>query len=263
MASGQISYIEESILENFQYADSLRASGYPVGRKRLSKIANLVETFEILAESDGTRDDVEAGRMYERKLKSLCVEHSFGRILEGFFNPFDDDIIVEPAVTPSEKHSEEKDTDDVKIRKVRVWKPVDRSNVVFHKGKVIAGKTFYPGDLIETCPVRLITGLEMYSEKIREFAFDVDPENGIYAIPFGLASYYRDSKGFNLKGNAGYEYEQMKGCQPVIKIVATRMIRKGSEVVLESDADEFENEVKAGQFDYSTPYVSVKNVRII
>ena len=51
----------------------------------------------------------------------------------------------------------------------------------------------------------------------------------------------------------------------MILIVATKRIRKGHEIVLESTDEDFENEIKPGQFDYNNrfdPYTSVKSIKI-
>ena len=129
---------------------------------------------------------------------------------------------------------------------------------------MIAGQFFGKGDHIETCPVRLIYEKDLYSENIREFAFTIDKSKGIYAIPFGYASFYRDSKTCNLEPNADYEYvDDPSGSY--IKIYAINNIKKGNEIVLLSDESDFANEVKPGQFEYDrdeVPFLSVKNVRI-
>jgi len=93
----------------------------------------------------------------------------------------------------------------------------------------------------------------------------VDYANRIYAIPFGYGTCYRNSKEFGVEGNAAYYFDDSNPKYPLIIITATKKIKKGHEIVLTSTEEDFENEVRPGQFEYDKgyePYHSIKSVRI-
>ena len=152
----------------------------------------------------------------------------------------------------------------MKISNIRLWNNNTDNKIMYKGGRMIAGQFFGKGDHIETCPIRLIYEKDLYSENIRDFAFTIDKGKGIYAIPFGYASFYRNSKSCNVEPNADYEYvDDPNGSY--INIFAINNIKKGHEIVLISDESDFANEVKPGQFEYNrdeVPFRSVKNVRI-
>ena len=266
MKHENLTYYRESILEILQDIDLDRYYLNKIDRKSISDALNLVEAYSIISRANGDRGAInESNSMYQR-LESLIKEYSYriSHLNEGFENPFDevddhtkvnrydDKVVVDP-------------NKDLKINQIKMWNSNTPNKIMYRNGRIEAGQFFGKGDTIEECPVRIIYEKDMYSENIRDFAFTIDKARGIYAIPFGYASFYRNSISSNAEPNAEYEYvpERNGG---YIRIYATRNIRKGHEIVLYADKTDFDNEIKPGQFDYSQreiePYYSVKNVRI-
>jgi hypothetical protein len=187
---------------------------------------------------------------------------SKSELCEAFYNPFDDDDVQ--IDMPKMPHKPNSDDKEIKISKVKLWDGNTTDKIYFDKGKMRAGKFYGIGDTIEVCPVRLIQDDDLYSRNIRDIAFMIDSEKHLYAIPFGYASYYRNSKDSGIDGNA--DYELIPSDEPTIRIFATSKIRKGNEIILASDETDFENEIKPGQFEYEpnrSEYVAIKNFKLI
>ena len=263
----QIQYIGESILEKFQYANSVRRKGGKFSNSSLSDLIDLVESFSSLAKSSKDDRIIEEAESYEYAVEKLISENACHKIFEaGFFNPFDDDESAEGMNDVSNDYDKDSDDDqEVSIRRVRLWNSDTNNKIMYINGRMIAGQHFDRGDIIERCPCRFIKGSDLYSNEIRKIAFPIDITRRIHAIPFGYGIYYRNSKQFGLEGNATYTFDASNPNYPMILIVATKRIRKGHEIVLESTDEDFENEIKPGQFDYNNrfdPYTSVKSIKI-
>ena len=262
----QIQYIGESILERFQYAESVRKMGRELTNSSLSEIIDLVESFLSLSKSTGESDLIDEALSYEYVVEKLIAENSCHKIFEGgFFNPFDDDESSEGMNDAAMDYDADLDDKEINIKKVRLWNSNTKNKIMYINGRMIAGQHFDRGDIIEKCPCRLLKGSDLYSNEIRKIAFPVDITKRIHAIPFGYGIYYRNSKEFGLEGNASYTFDTTDPKCPMIVIVATKRIKKGNEIILTSTDEDFENEIKDGQFDYNNrfdPYTSVKTIKI-
>lgn len=266
--SNQIQNIGESILEKFQYADYVRRKGGIFSNKELSSLIDLVESFSSLAKSSKNQELIEEASSYEYATEKIISENACHKIFEyGFFNPFDDDESAEGMNAAAMDYDKDPDENkDILIKRVRMWNTDTKNKIMYVNGHMIAGQHFDRGDIIERCPCRLIKGSDLYSNEIRKIAFPIDLMKRIHAIPFGYGIYYRNSKQFGLEGNATYEFDASNPKFPTIVIIATKRIRKGHEIVLESTDVDFENEMKPGQFDYSSnynPYTSVKTIKVV
>lgn len=250
--SQQIHYIGESILEMFQYADSVRKKGRSLKKSEISRLVDLSESFCALASSMKDRSLMEEAALYERVTRMLVMESVDKKIFEtGFFNPFDDGEYPTEDIYSSGRYTEDDDNDpNIRIKRVRMWNNDAKNKVMLVNGKMIAGRRFEQGDIIERCPCRIISGRDLYSKDIRDMAFPIDSSKRIFAIPFGYGLYYRNSKEFGVEPNACYRYDDTDPNHPYIVIVALQRIRKDHEVVLESTDEDFENEIKPGQFSY-------------
>jgi hypothetical protein len=260
-----LKYYREGILETLQDINHDRYYKSTISKKSVKRLLNLAEAYSITANSSNDSDIINEAASLSKQTEMIINEYNFRKnaVKEGFYNPFDevDDNDIDT------RYEEIVDIDpdkDMKISKVRLWNNNTDNKIIYKGGRMIAGQFFGKGDHIETCPVRLIYEKDLYSENIREFAFTIDKSKGIYAIPFGYASFYRDSKTCNIEPNADYEYvDDPSGSY--INIYAINNIKKGHEIVLISDESDFANEVKPGQFEYDmgeVPFRSVKNVRI-
>ena len=261
----ELKYYRDGILETLQDINRDRYYKSKISKRSIDNLINLVEAYSIVANGSRDSETINESISLSKQVERIINEYNFRKtaIKEGFYNPFDDvdddDINV--------RYNDFADTEpvgDMKISKVRLWNNNTDNKIIYKGGRMVAGQFFGKGDQIEMCPVRLMYEKDMYSENIRDFAFTIDKPNGIYAIPFGYASFYRNSKECNIDANADYEYvDDPNGSY--IKIYAIRNIRKGHEIVLVADDSDFENEIKPGQFEYyrnEVPFRSVKNVRI-
>lgn len=258
----KIENLRNSILESFQDIDYDGYLNNKISKTKIDKALSLVRCF--ISESMGNKTLYVEAHRYMSILERYVLEHmTFDRakLYEGFYNPFDDEdnepVKIEPSVDVDDKN--------IKISKIKLWDKETTDKIYFDKGRIRAGKFFGKGDTIEIAPVRLVKGDDLYSRNIRDMAFTIDSEKGIYAIPFGYASYYRNSKESGVEPNA--DYELIPSDTPTIRIYATSNIRKGNEIILISDDIDFENEIRPDQFNYepdkTEPYLSIKNFKIV
>lgn len=257
--------LRDNILESFQ---DINYDGYienKISKQKLDKAFSLVRCF--VSESYSNEDLQEEANQYMSILERYHKEYilfSKSKLYEAFYNPFDgedDDVQIDIPKRPYRQDAEDR---GIKISKVKVWDGNTTDKIIFDKGKMRAGNFYGPGDTIETCPVRLIQEDDLHSRTVRDIAFAIDTEKRIYGIPFGYALYYRNSKDTGLDGNA--DYELIPSDEPTIRIFATTKIKKNSEIILNSDEMDFENEIKPGQFEYEpnrSEYVAIKNFKLI
>ena len=97
-----------------------------------------------------------------------------------------------------------------------------RNNVVY------AGKTFYPGDIIEICPTKQINRISMFSNDVRSIVFEIK-KNDEYIIPFGYCQFYELGNEDN--NNCDYLYDANTKC---IVIRATQKIMKNEKLYLKT-----------------------------
>lgn len=179
-------------------------------------------------------------------LESAYIDETKPSLNEDFYNPYDDEddnedlnnrkqIVIQP--TENNKF----------IKGIKLWNNNRKDKIVFFHNRIIATSIFVPDDIIEEAPVYLLDTRDLYAPRIREIAFEIDPEHRLYGIPMGLADYYRNSSETGTKGNADYTYDPKEG---IIRIYALEKIRKGEEIVLRDNSPEYENQVKPNQFKY-------------
>ena len=258
-------YYREGILETLQDIDHDRYYKLNISKESIVRLLNLTEAYSITANSLIDSEAINEALSMSKKTEEIIKEYNFRKncVKEGFYNPFDD-VDDHSIDTRYEEVVDIDPRNDMKISNIRLWNNNTDNKIMYKGGRMIAGQFFGKGDHIETCPIRLIYEKDLYSENIRDFAFTIDKGKGIYAIPFGYASFYRNSKSCNVEPNADYEYvDDPNGSY--INIFAINNIKKGNEIVLVADDSDFANEIKPGQFEYNrdeVPFRSVKNVRI-
>ena len=263
--NNQMLYYKEGIMESLHDIDHDRYYHNRISSKSLDKVLNLAEAYSIMSKCEQDAEAINESSSLYHKIRSLVKEYDFRKRHknEAFENPFDE--IGDTTINTRYEEMADYDFDekDFNIGRVRLWNNNTDNKIMFKGGKMIAGQFFGINDTIEECPVRILYEKDMYSENIREFAFTIDAPRGIYAIPFGYASYYRNSLDCNIEPNADYEY--VDGETPIIRIFATRNIKRGHEIVLYAEDSDFGNEIKPGQFKYdqdSDPFYRVKNIKI-
>lgn len=259
-----LKYYRDGILETLQSIDYDRYYKQNISESAILKLIDLVEAYHTTAGLSNDCDMINEAKSLYSKTEKIVKEYNYRKrvIKEGFTNPFDD--VDEQKPIQYDDFIDVEPSNNMKISKIKLWNNNTNNKVIYKNGRMIAGQFFGKGDIIELCPVRLIYEKDLYSENIRDFAFTIDRQKGVYAIPFGYASFYRDSKSNGMEPNSDYEYiDDADGSY--IKIFAIKNIKRGNEIILYSDESDFANEIKTGQFDYSrneVPFRSIKNVKI-
>lgn len=261
----QLQNYSDSISEKLQYAATNRYVCGRVSKKSLDELSNLIESFSVLSAGSKNKEFVAESKVYFDILEKFANEFSYAKKLNEYFeNPFDsfDD---EPVETKKQEKIVDKKPEGVQFKRINVWNSDVQDKVMFSGGKMLACKFFKAGDVIERCPVKLIKRTDLYYDMINRFAIPIDKNRNLYGFPYGNAVLYRVDKQSGLDGNAEYEFIENCG-EPYIRIVATKTIKKGNEIILCSDSLDFENEIKDNQFKYQRgpePFYAVKNFKIV
>ena len=145
------------------------------------------------------------------------------------FDSFDDTPVTTPAAPEAPGR--------VVIKKVLPWCSNSTNKIEFKDGRIYAGKRYSTNDIIEEAPIRVIQVEDTYSRPIRDLTFEVDGERGLYAIPFGYASYYRIDE-LSPKASYDFVYEPKSGKGYVV-IRALTPIMKGDEITIIKDRNRF------------------------
>ena len=242
-------------------------------KNKIFALMDLVEGYVVMAIDSKDQNSINEAKAFHNRVMKLADEFQVRqkKLNEGFFNPFTvGDVLapVNPALVNTPLYSKKDDDgDDVKISKVRLWNSNTDNKIMFKNGVMIAGQYFGRGDTIESCPIRILYEKDLYSENVRSFVFPIDQKRGLYAVPFGYATFYRNSLECKKEPNAEYEVVLTDDIKDsYIKIKATKRIRKGDEIILSSDESDFVNEIKPGQFEYEEDgkkYVSTKNFKFL
>ena len=261
----QIQSLSDYILEQIQDIDYDRQSRNLILKNKVDSVLNAVESYCTLVECCGYNDYKDEAKFFEKKIKSIVSEYKYRKSLcEGFENPFNDEYDAKSVYTNDMNYVYHKETRDIPVKKVQLWNRNTNNKIVYKNGKMYAGQFFGKGDVIEECPIRLIHEEDLYSKTIRDFAFEIDRTKGLYAVPFGYASYYRNSKESGLEPNASYTFDLGTD---FIQICADVNISKGDEIILMARDEDFGNEIKPGQFEYkygqNEPYSHINKCKLV
>ena len=184
------------------------------------------------------------GTITKQNLKNLYNRYNLSSLTEGrahnkFWNPFDTDELNSKA------SSEAQPKEERHITKIEALDFKQNKNQVCYKnGKMYAAKSFWPGEVIEEDPVKILSNHDMYSRNVREMAFEL-VANREYGIPIGYSTLYRRSDETSREPNAKYEYDK-KNEQIIIK--ASAKIPEGNEIILKADKMDFSNKYKDDTF---------------
>lgn len=172
----------------------------------------------------------------------------------GFENPFNNINDI--------SYHEEIDLDDpvnkfignnkgVDISKIGLWNTNASNKIKCVNNRVYANKYFCEGDIIEECPIKLMSPQDLYSANIRDCVFPLDDSGDLYGLPFGYAVCYRNCKDAQIPSNVTYYYDENKN---MLVFNAIRNIKKGCELIIDADDTDFANELHPSQFNYKPGY---------
>lgn len=142
---------------------------------------------------------------------------NFNKAIDSHLNEFLND--------PFSKKYKQYNKEDIKVSVEDLYK--NQSKISYIDGEVYAMYQFYPGDVIEICPCKMIDN-EWVENEVKELAFET--ENGKYAIPFGYVEFYKLSDEANVP-NCDYEFDPNN---ETIIVRATDKIKKGDILCLDS-----------------------------
>jgi len=94
---------------------------------------------------------------------------------------------------------------------------------------VYASTNFYPGDIIEICPTKMLGHDSLYSRDVRDVVFEIPGKK--YVIPFGYCRFYLHDVPFD-QCNCTYIWDPVKR---VIVIKAINKIQKNSRLLLQTE----------------------------
>lgn len=222
----------EKVLESFAVVEK---SLYETGTCDKSDLEKASEIAESFIGNSGRREEND---LIENKFKLLaeCYNMSHSKPLNEWmsrgFDTYDDEP-GEVSVLPETPGR-------VAIKKVLPWCSNSTNKIVFKDGRIFAGKRYSANDIVEEAPIRVIHVEDTYSRPIRDLTFEIDGRNGLYAIPFGYASYYRIDEA-SPKASYDFVYEPDSGKGYVV-IRALKPIMKGDEITIIKDRNRFEEQ---------------------
>ena len=220
----------EKVLESFSVIEkSLYESGI-CQKSDLKRASSITEAY--IEQNPGAEENF----LIENKFR-LLVEcyvmtqenKPLNEWIQRGFDSFDDTPVTTPAAPEAPGR--------VVIKKVLPWCSNSTNKIEFKDGRIYAGKRYSANDIIEEAPIRVIQVEDTYSRPIRDLTFEVDGERGLYAIPFGYASYYRIDE-LSPKASYDFVYEPKSGKGYVV-IRALTPIMKGDEITIIKDRNRF------------------------
>lgn len=191
---------------------------------------------------------VSGAKIKTRLMKTAGLTESY----HGFFNPFESDDNKENPSASVKLYDTgsygEKLSARTDIKNIALWNRETPAKVKYVNGKMIAGKYFIPGDIIERCPIKYMQEDDLYSKNIRDNVFPIDTEQGIYAFPLGNALCYRNSDEAGAAGNITYEFDTDTDC---LVFTAIKKIKRGDELILQVSDEDYINELKPHQLKFN------------
>lgn len=230
-----IGALRESIMELFFSIESSLYESKRCNKKDLNRAANMTEKYVNLCNLSNDcylKDEAEALERTFNMLAAASVyfnansgkAEKINEWLNRGFDTFDDSDVTDNSAI------------DIKepVKPVNVYPHISnaKNKVMFKNGRMYAGISFTKGDVIEEAPVRVIYAGDLYSRSIRDLTFEIDAEQGLYALPFGYASYYTVSEN---DANASYIFVSGSEGTGNVVIRALTSIRKGEEIRVKKD----------------------------
>ena len=219
----------ENVLESFAVVEKSLYEDGKCDRRDFLKASMLAESFIGKTGNEEERSKIENKFRLLAECCGMLHEKPLNEWLSRGFDTYDDEPDSVPALpsTPGR----------VVIKKVLPWCSNSTNKIVFRDGRIFAGKRYSANDIVEEAPIRIIHVEDTYSRPIRDLTFEVDGKNGLYAIPFGYASYYRVNEAApNASYDFVYEPESGKG---YVVIRALKPIMKDDEITIIKDRNRF------------------------
>lgn len=251
-----IDVLRESVIKTL---DSVGKSLYETKtceKTSLEKAAKLVEEYVNECAGTGNIDLIAEAGAFERNFVLLADSYSYMKqplnewLAQGFDTYDPDDQPITPAIGMKPR---------VQVSSVRPY--ISKAKNILKNGGMYADRSYSAGDLLEEAPVRIIHIEDTYSRPIRDLSFEVDAEQGIYAIPMGYASYYRNDE-YSPNATYSFVYNPENG-NGHIMIRANKHISKGDEITVTRSQKCFRepNYDRFGTKSNSMREISVSNFR--
>lgn len=222
----------ENVLESFAVIEKSLYEDGKCDRRDFMKASMLAESFIGKTVNEEERNKIENKFRLLAECCGMLCEKPLNEWLSRGFDTYDDEMGAE-SISPSMPGR-------VAIKKVLPWCSNSTNKIVFRDGRIFAGKRYSANDIIEEAPIRVIQVEDTYSRPIRDLTFEIDGERGLYAIPFGYASYYRIDES-SPKASYDFVYEPKSGKGYVV-IRALKPIMKDDEITIIKDRNRFEEQ---------------------
>lgn len=191
----------------------------------LDKALSLLEEYTEKCVKIGNTDLIKEANVFGDHFALLADVYSYMKrplnewLVRGFdtYEPGDQPIAPTIGTRPP-----------VRVTDVRPY--ISKAKNVLKNGSMYADRNYSAGDLLEEAPVRIIHIEDTYSRPIRDLSFEVDAEQGIYAIPMGYASYYRNDE-YSPNATYSFMYNPENGSGHIM-IRASKPIAKGDEITV-------------------------------
>lgn len=192
----------------------------------LEKAAGMLENYIKTCDEIGNAELINEAQSFELNFMLLADTYSFSKQhlnewINIGFDTFDDNDISDNSVSMKPV---------VQIKKVLPYNNNPRNKTFFRNGSMYAATRYSAGDIIEEAPVNFIHIEDTYSRPIRDLSFEVDVEKGLYAIPMGYASYYRNDE-HNPNATYSFMYNPEAGNGHIL-IRASKPIAKNEEITV-------------------------------
>ena len=206
----------------------------------LNKFEHLTMNESLVRKNKKILDRIYCKCISNKKLMEFVVTQLYGKLNEGFYNPFNDEGqedtgIYEDEYIVGDENAEARDDDGKKQEEILVNDQCINGKIFFKDGKIYSGVNLFRGDVVEICPIVPLDKVSMCARPVRDLAFQIsekDPD--LYGIPFGYANFYRTTDETGTKGNVDYEYPEQGD---FMKIIAIENICPNEELVLRVESD--------------------------
>lgn len=220
-----IDVLRESVVQILDFIGKSLYETKTCEKSDLDKAAGLIENYVNDCAATGNIDLITEAGVFEQNFILLADAYTYMKqplnewLVKGFdtYNP--DDQPITPAIGMKPR---------VQVSAVRPY--ITKAKNVLRNGSMYADKNYSAGDLLEEAPVRIIHIEDTYSRPIRDLSFEVDAEQGIYAIPMGYASYYRNDE-YSPNATYSFMYNPESGSGHIM-IRANKHINKGDEITV-------------------------------
>lgn len=200
----------------------------------LNKFEHFLMNESLVRKNSDVLNRIYGKCISNKKLMEFVVTQLYGKLNEGFYNPFSEEGDEESDpfyddYIEIDDDSSVADQDGNQVEKVLVNDDCINGKVYYKDNKMYSGVNMSSGDVVEICPVVPMDYVSMCSRPVRDLSFLISDKEEKYGVPFGYANFYRTSQDSGLEGNVDYEYPEES---PVMRIIAIKDIKPNDELVL-------------------------------